>query len=154
VQEAFAPLAAPEAVGKRPKPAPVAAAHSAMMRDGWCQYRDGRGVAGPIPDNSFGRIKWLQAVHMPRWASRIWLTVENMQIESLQFMKKSDAILEGYGGSLRFWESPIARYRKHWDAIRGTQGERWDDNPVVVVLTFSRPAAPRSTSDAAPHHSG
>ena len=154
VQEAFAPLAAPEAVGKRPKAAPLATAHSAVMRDGWCQYRDGRGASGPEPDNSFGRLKWFQAVHMPRWASRISLIVENMRIESLQYISKEDAIAEGYSTGLRFWESPVAQYRKHWDAIRGTQGERWADNPAVVVLTFSRAADPQSTSNAAPHHSG
>jgi hypothetical protein len=154
VQEAFAPLGLPEALGKRPKPAPLAVADSAMMRDGWCQYRDGRGVPGPVPDNSFGRIKWFQAVHMPRWASRILLTVETMRIESLQFITKNDAISEGYGSGLRFWESPVGQYRKHWDAIRGTEGERWADNPAVVVLTFSRCAAPSPTSNAAPHHSG
>jgi hypothetical protein len=154
VQEAFAPLTTPEAVGKRPKPAPLATADSAMMRDGWCQYRDGRSVAGPVPDNSFGRIKWFQAVHMPRWASRIALMVDNIRIESLQSITKNDAISEGYGSGLRFWVSPIGQYRKHWDAIRGTEGERWADNPAVVVLTFSRCAVPSPTSNAAPHHSG
>jgi hypothetical protein len=138
VQEAFAPLAAPEAVGKRPKPAPLTTADSAVMRDGWCQYRDGRGEAGAVPDNSFGRIKWFQAVHMPRWASRIQLEVESVRIESLQYMTKSDAISEGYDTGLRFWDSPVAQYRKHWDEIRGTEGERWADNPAVVVLSFSR----------------
>jgi hypothetical protein len=138
VQESFAPLGLPEAAGKRPKPAPLATADSAVMRDGWCQYRDGRGEAGAVPDNSFGRIKWFQAVHMPRWASRIILTVENMRIESLQFITKGDAVAEGFDPGLRFWESPITQYRKHWDAIRGTEGERWSDNPAVVVLAFSR----------------
>lgn len=75
---------------------------------------------------------------MPRWASRIVLTVEDLRIESLQSMNKNDAISEGYASGLRFWESPIDQYRKHWDAIRGTEGERWVDNPAVVVLSFSR----------------
>jgi hypothetical protein len=138
VQEAFAPLALPEAIGRRPEPATLPAADSAVMRDGWRQYRDGRGEAGVVPDNSFGRIKWFQAVHMPQWASRIQLNVESVRIESLQFITKSDAIAEGFGVGLRFWESPVDQFRKHWDAVRGTSGERWDDNPVVVVLSFSR----------------
>jgi hypothetical protein len=131
VQEAFARLKA---------------ADCAMMRDGWRQYRDGRGEAGPAPDNSFGRIKWFQAVHMPRWASRIALTVEDLRIEPLQSMTKNDAISEGYASRLRFWASPIDQYRKHWDAIRGTEGERWVDNPAVVALKFSRCEVPSPTS--------
>ena len=142
VQEAFAPLGRPEAIGRRPESAPLITADSAVMRDGWRQYRDGRGEAGEVPDNSFGRIKWFQAIHMPRWASRILLTVESARIESLQFITKSDAISEGYDTGLRFWESPVGQYRKYWEAIRGTKGERWADNPAVVVLTFSRCAAP------------
>lgn len=146
VQEAFAPLGRPEAVGKRPKPAPLATADSAVMRDGWCQYRDGRGVAGPLPDNSFGRIKWFQAVHMPRWASRISLAVESMRIESLHYISKNDAIAEGHATGLRFWDSPVDQYRRYWDSIRGTEGERWADNPAVVVLTFSHCAAGPASS--------
>ena len=136
VQEAFAPLGLPDTIGRRPKPAALAKADSAVMRDGWCQCRDGRGVAGPIPDNSFGRIKWFQAVHMPRWASRILLTVEAMRIERLQFITKTDSIAEGCGTGLPFWKSPIEQYSKRWDAIRSTEGERWADNPAVVALTF------------------
>lgn len=145
VQEAFAPLGRPEAIGRRPDPALLATADSAVMRDGWQQYRDGRGEAGAVPDNSFGRIKWFQAVHMPRWASRISLTVEDVRIESLHFMTKNDAISEGYASRVRFWQSPIDQFRTHWDAIRGTEGERWADNPAVVVLSFSRCAVPSST---------
>ena len=146
VQEAFAPLGRLEAIGRRPEPAPLATADCAVMRDGWRQCRGGRTEAGAVPDNSFGRIKWFQAVHMPRWASRIALTVEEMRIESLQLITKNDAISEGYATGLRFWESPVGQYRKHWDAIRGTEGERWADNPAVVALTFSRCAVPSPTS--------
>lgn len=145
VQEAFAPLGRPEAIGRRPEPALLATADSAVMRDGWRQYRDGWGEAGAVPDNSFGRIKWFQAVHMPRWASRISLAVEDVRIESLHFMTKNDAISEGYASRVRFWQSPIDQFRTHWDAIRGTEGERWADNPAVVVLSFSRCVAPSST---------
>lgn len=145
VQEAFAPLGRPEAIGRRPEPALLATADSAVMRDGWQQYRDGRGEAGAVPDNSFGRIKWFQAVHMPRWASRISLTVEDVRIESLHFMTKNDAISEGYASRVRFWQPPIDQFRIHWDAIRGTEGERWADNPAVVVLSFSRCVVPSST---------
>jgi hypothetical protein len=154
VQEAFAPVGKPEAVGKRPKTATPALADSAYMRDGWRQYRSGAGEAGTPPDNSFGRLSWFQAVHMPLWASRLFLLVESVRIESLQFISKNDAISEGYATGRRFWDSPIDHYRKHWDAIRGTAGERWADNPAVVVLSFVRCAAPSQTSFAAPHHEG
>lgn len=138
MQEAFAPFAKPEVIAMRPLAATPATGDSAVMRDGWRQYRDGRGEAGPVPDNSFGRTLWFQAVHMPRWASRIMLQVDSVRVESLQFMTKNDAILEGYSVDWRVWRSPVAAYREHWDAIRGTEGERWADNPAVVVLSFSR----------------
>ena len=154
VQEAFAPVGKPEAVGKRPKATTLPLADSAYMRDGWRQYRSGHGEAGAPPDNSFGRLSWFQAVHMPLWASRLFLQVESVRIESLQFISKNDVVSEGYKADWRPWRSPIDDYRKHWDSVRGTPGERWGDNPAVVVLSFLRCAAPSPTSIAAPHHSG
>ena len=91
---------------------------------------------------------------MPRWASRMTLIVEAARIESLQFITKSDARAEGYRGGWRFWRSPVEAYRQHWNAVRGTTGERWADNPAVVVLSFARAALAGPISLAAPHHDG
>lgn len=115
---------------------PSADADCAIMRDGWRQYRDGRGVQGPAPDNSFGRLIWRQAVHMPRWASRLTLVIERVRTERLHDMTNGDAIAEGMARWSLLWASPRARFRKYWQATRGTAGERWDDNPSVIVLDF------------------
>jgi hypothetical protein len=140
VQESCAPLLSGAVAGQRANPVPVSVADHVMMRDGWRQYRSehgGHGEQGDVPDNSFGRIKWLQAVHMPRWASRLVLGVHHVHVESLQALTSADARKEGMSRWPLPWASPRARFARMWDATRGTPGERWRDNPDVVVIDFA-----------------
>lgn len=61
--------------------------------------------------------------------------VEVLQLhrEPLQSINEADAIAEGVGS--------IDEYRELWQSINGkTKGARWQDNPYVTVIGFTRTA--------------
>ena len=97
--------------------------------------------------------KWRSPIHMPRWASRLTLTVTDVRVERLNEISEADAIAEGglrnpgpteYGdyfssevpesfgdqdwGSAREWFADL------WNTIHGPSA--WDDNPWVVAISF------------------
>jgi hypothetical protein len=103
--------------------------------------------------------KHRQGMHMPRWASRLTLVIEQVRVERLQLLTASDAIAEGVemeSADPPFYyvpeisdhaltgvgiEEPGGRhaersYGKLWDLLHTKIGERWQDNPDVVALTF------------------
>lgn len=96
--------------------------------------------------------KFGPSIHMPRWASRLTLTVEDVRVERLQAINEADAIAEGiesYGyGSLWGWidyaetnpnmmrcfGDPRESYRSLWEALHGL--DSWKADPFVVAVTF------------------
>lgn len=87
------------------------------------------------------------SIHMPRWASRITLTVTDVRVERLQDISKGDAISEGiewlgealwrnyaYPSNLRGTSSAVVSYKTLWDSINGSGA--WDSNPWVVAVSF------------------
>lgn len=104
----------------------------------------GEGVAG----------KCRPAIHMPRFAARIGLKLESVRIEPLHAISEADAIAEGIVpfrgdptythhveiGPGAFLGGANARkaYKRLWTMLHTKAGERWEDNPDVVVLTFSK----------------
>jgi hypothetical protein len=98
------------------------------------------------------------SIHMPRWASRITLTVTDVRVERLQDISEADAIAEGLepeDGGWRSYEiihsgarkgkrhphaivpnrSPVTSYAELWDSINGP--DAWDANPWVVAVSFA-----------------
>jgi hypothetical protein len=116
------------------------------------------------PDNSSNR-KWgvyRPAMFMPRWASRLTLTVTDVRVQRLQEIDEDDAIAEGItrekvivdahcaGGrhtEVHGWryfydgcaedgyDEASAAYAALWEQINGPGS--WSANPIVVVLSFS-----------------
>ncbi|CAB4167991.1 hypothetical protein UFOVP860_77 [uncultured Caudovirales phage] len=105
------------------------------------------------PRLSFGNVpggRWRVSIHMPRWASRLTLTVTDVRVQRLQEISEDDCIAEGppsvewqpgRGGWMVPSESqphismsPRTWYRLLWDTINGAGS--WDANPWVVALTF------------------
>jgi hypothetical protein len=99
---------------------------------------------------------------MPRWASRLTLTVTEVRVQRLQEISEADAIAEGvtrcgwaedmagdgrhvwhvpehepgeYTGLTNAYPSPVAAFWELWDHIHGPFA--WDRNEWVCALTFT-----------------
>lgn len=102
--------------------------------------------AFPLPE------KQRPAIHMPRWASRLTLTVADVRVERLHAITSADAIAEGFivrHNSMTIdCDTPNPRdwYRELWDTINGVGA--WDLNPWIVAVTF-RPEL-KNIDDATP----
>lgn len=88
------------------------------------------------------------SIHMPRWASRITLTVTDVRVQRLQEINEEDAIAEGVTrlGSGRYHcgfdeqgeitcKSPVTAYANLWNSINGDGA--WMNNPWVVAYSFT-----------------
>jgi hypothetical protein len=89
---------------------------------------------------------WRPSIFMPRWASRITLTVTDVRVERLQDISEADAIAEGadqYSSSTKLsrafnpdWKGIYRQgYAELWNAINGPGS--WEANPWVVAYTFT-----------------
>lgn len=105
--------------------------------------------------------KWRVGMFLPRWASRLTLTITEVRVERLQEISEADAIAEGVGpnwiGDLAGWSAEAHGYYDYskpvgwdgegavlltaresyatlWESINGPGS--WDANVWVWVLTF------------------
>lgn len=122
-----------------------------------------------IHDGEFGEKNWtwpkaadrgnVSPLFMPRWASRLTLTVTEVRIQRLQEMSDADAVAEGVEMESAdppfyyvpgIWphsitavgiEEPGGRhaarsFAKLWDSLNAHRAP-WDGNPWVVALSFT-----------------
>ncbi len=109
------------------------------------------------PDNSYPveRPDWLgrhrQAMHMPRWASRMWLQITDVRVQRLQDISEADCREEGLergyvGGLLPSYRgSPDLEWRIYadgaygelWDSLHTEPGSTWVDYPWIVAYSFT-----------------
>lgn len=81
---------------------------------------------------------WRPAIHMPKWAARIWLEVTGVRVERLQQITEADCIAEGapggHGaiGGYHYNTTPLEQFRNIWESTGGD----WDANPWVWVVDF------------------
>lgn len=100
-------------------------------RDRACVYREGWERSNP---NS-----WRPSIHMPRWASRLTLTITDVRVQRLQDITEADAVAEGGDavqarlypelGTCRHW------FQDLWNSLHGP--EAWDANPWVAAYSFT-----------------
>lgn len=95
-------------------------------------------------------VQWTPSIHMPRWASRLTLTLTEVRLQRLQDITDVDAIREGiigvqtdglshYGTNPTdaVWPKPARAFRNLWDGLHTKPGETWAYNPEIVALTFT-----------------
>jgi len=120
-----------------------------MHDNGGCWYRAGGEPSHPISP----RGVWRSPIHMPRWASRLTLTVTDVRVQRLQDISEENAIAEGVrrdpvqdgtwmdypeGTSAAGHATARGSFRSLWDSINGQRhGAAWFENPWVVALTFT-----------------
>lgn len=96
------------------------------------------------------------SIHMPRWASRLTLTVTDVRVQRLQDISEADAWAEGckpdpecaddHGnpfpaeephpkGGFVGWDCARDWFADLWNSIHGP--DAWDQNPWVYALTFT-----------------
>jgi hypothetical protein len=103
----------------------------------------------PNVEGKNGKSPWKSSIHMPRWASRLLLTVISLRVERLQEITEDDAVAEGidyneerrlaglyfYNGG-GFWvKDARTAYSALWDKINGERAN-WASNPWVWVVSF------------------
>lgn len=81
---------------------------------------------------------WVPAIHAPRATSRLWLSVTDVRVQRLQDCSEADAQAEGaeYGYGRGAETSQLRMYELLWDTLHTAEGERWQDNPWVVAVSF------------------
>lgn len=124
----------------------------------------------PIENSPGCAIKWLKlftygssakrgerrgeivpCIYMPRWASRLWLAVEDVRLERLRDITEDDAVAEGVMNTRLadgrcLWNPHLVggypinsarhAYSELWDSLHHGDGTRWADNPWIVRTAF------------------
>ncbi len=140
----------------KPAEMPVRAVRLQYLADGFIEQWD-------VPQDFFHAGRHRQAMHMPRWASRLTLVVTDVRVERLQDISGDDAMYEGVfenweivdiigtptgphevnGYRYRVegidddepgFENPEDAYKNLWEHINGRGS--WDEDPWVVAYTF------------------
>ena len=84
---------------------------------------------------------WRPSIFMPRWASRLTLTVTDVRVQRVQEISEEDARAEGVeslradGRQMNGLPASDA-FAELWDSINAARGFGWDANPWVVAVTF------------------
>jgi len=92
------------------------------------------------------------SIHMPRWASRLTLTVTDVRVQRLQDISEADAVAEGIErlrsgrgfydpttskGNVRlghYCENVTDAFELLWNSLHGK--DAWDSNPWLVAYSF------------------
>ena len=83
--------------------------------------------------------RWHPSIHMPRWASRISLTVKDVRVERVQDISEEGSRDEGVefapagpGNCTNY----VIGFADLWDSINAKRGYGWDVNPWVWRVEF------------------
>lgn len=103
---------------------------------------DGLAPSRPITERS----RWVPAIHMPRWASRLTLEITDVRVERLVEISEADAEAEGvtHFPHLGGWSakdtpevlhpSAALAYEALWSIINGP--DSWAANPWTWAVSF------------------
>lgn len=101
-----------------------------------------------------GKSLTVPSIHMPKWATRIWLEVTDVRVERVQEISPADCEAEGIvgktlaspvrgqpydeytnGDGLTYSEPTLA-FAALWDTINQARGYGWNINPWAWVTEF------------------
>jgi len=106
---------------------------SEIPRDAKILYKS---FQDPDADTIYDYERWRPSIHMPRWMSRITLTIKSVRIDRLHYITAEDALSEG------IFHNPINCPRSEfawlWDSINEKNGVGWYTNPYVWVVEFEK----------------
>lgn len=108
----------------------------------------------PLGSNPEG--PWTPSIHMPRKCSRLSLSLESVRFQPLQKISDDDALAEGsflgrcpcaamQAPAKTIFEVAFkqtgchihgSEFRSLWNRLHKKEGERWEDNPDLVALSF------------------
>lgn len=106
---------------------------------GWRYRADNDDLTEKREAGEVGR--WRPSIHMPRWASRLTLTVTEVRVQRLQDISAADAVAEG---ALQSWtgsdpesdtRTALNEFEALWNSLHGPGA--WATNPWVVAVSFT-----------------
>lgn len=71
---------------------------------------------------------WRPSIHMPRWACRLFLEVDDVEIHRLQDISEDEAKAEGL--------ESISAFHFTWNSLYSALQYRWESNPWVYCTKF------------------
>lgn len=97
---------------------------------------------------AFKNTGWSPSIHMPRWASRITLLVEDIRIDQVQDISVEDIRAEGVRPNMPLdemvdsEEEYVRAWRKRWKRLWNDTWDhepqyQWDENPWCWIVEFS-----------------
>ena len=87
-------------------------------------------------DKLWEPFRWRPSIHMPRWASRLFLEVTDVRVERVQEVSEEGAIAEGMQMVGPAALSDRTSFAHLWDTINAKRGYSWESNPWVWVIEF------------------
>lgn len=84
-------------------------------------------------NKSVGRLR--AGMHMPRWASRLTLTVTDLRVQRVQDIDYDDAVAEGVSSDNG--PGQIGAYITLWDKLNAARSFGWETNPWIVAVSFT-----------------
>jgi hypothetical protein len=109
--------------------------------EGECLYRATVGDDTDYYVEEIAELRWRPSIHMPRWASRLTLTVTDVRVQRLQDISGWDVEAEGacefaaLPPNDQDTEEARAIFRDLWNSLHGS--DAWAANPWVCALTFT-----------------
>ncbi len=85
---------------------------------------------------------WRSSIHMPRWASRLFLRLKSVRVERVQDIGADDYVREGVEATP---EGTIkVSFIALWNLLNAKRGYGWTVNPWVWVVEFERIEEPKT----------
>ena len=113
---------------------------------GWCGENPSHVWYRADGEDKHPEDKWHPSIHMPRWASRLTLTVTEVRVQRLQEISAADSIAEGVQCATceamkasachrRGCFASIDAYRTLWNSLHGP--DAWATNPWICAISFT-----------------